>query len=391
MHSLKRLFRYLGPYWKPLTVTGVLVTIFTVLSLLPPLFEKQIVDVVIGQGDLSRLLPLIAGLVVVYALSELANAGDQYIRHTVGERFLFDLRVRIYDHLQRLSLSFFERTSTGELMSRVTNDVNALEQFVTHGAVLTAMAACGWSARRRAAVSRLAAGAGRADPRAVHRHRPAPLQPARPPHLPPRARPAGRHQRAAAGRSRRHPRDPGVRAGEGRADALQRGQPPLLQRAGQRRSATGRPSSPRCPSCVARRRARAGGRRGDGRAGHDDAGHAGRLPGLHRLLLRSDPPADRGRQHLPAGHRRRPIASSSCWTSSRTSRMRRTPSRWRMSQARSSSRTCISATATATRCCTTSTSTWRRARWSRWSGRAARARRASPTCCAASTIRPTAA
>jgi len=141
MHSLKRLFGYLGPYWKPLAVTGVLITFYTVLSLLPPLFEKQIVDVVIGQGDLSRLLPLIGGLVVVYALSELANAGDQYIRHTVGEKFLYDLRVRIYDHLQRLSLSFFERTSTGELMSRVSNDVNALEQFVTHGTVLTGMAA----------------------------------------------------------------------------------------------------------------------------------------------------------------------------------------------------------------------------------------------------------
>ncbi len=62
--------------------------------------------------------------------------GDQYLRHVVGERFLFDLRVRIYDYLQRLSLSFFERTSTGELMSRVTNDVNELERFVTHGVIL---------------------------------------------------------------------------------------------------------------------------------------------------------------------------------------------------------------------------------------------------------------
>ncbi len=119
----------------------LIITLFTVLSLLPPLFVKQIVDVLIGQGDLSRLVPLIVGLVIVHALSELANSGDQYIRHTVGEKFLDDLRVRIYDHLQRLSLSFFERTSSGELMSRVSNDVNALEQFVTHGTVLTGMAA----------------------------------------------------------------------------------------------------------------------------------------------------------------------------------------------------------------------------------------------------------
>jgi len=140
MRSLKRLFGYLKPYWKQLTLTGGFILVFTVLSLLPPLVERQIVDEVIGRRDLAGLLPLILGLAGLFAVAELANAGDQYIRHTVGERFLFDLRVRIYSHLQRLSLSFFERTSTGELMSRVSNDVNALEQFVTHGTILTAMA-----------------------------------------------------------------------------------------------------------------------------------------------------------------------------------------------------------------------------------------------------------
>jgi len=67
----------------------------------------------------------------------LNNAADLYLRHALGEKFILDLRVRIYAYLQRLSLSFFERTSTGELMSRVTNDVNVLEGFVTHGSALT--------------------------------------------------------------------------------------------------------------------------------------------------------------------------------------------------------------------------------------------------------------
>ncbi len=139
MGSLKRLFGLLGPYWKPLVVTGVLILIYTGLSLLPPLIQGLIVDRVILPANLQPLVPLIAVLILVYAVTELANAGDQYIRHTVGERFLFDLRVRLYDHLQRLSLAFYERTATGELMSRVSNDVNALEQFVTHGVILTAV------------------------------------------------------------------------------------------------------------------------------------------------------------------------------------------------------------------------------------------------------------
>ena len=133
MTVLRRLFRYLAPYWKQLVLTATLLILLTVLELLPPLFQKQIVDEVIGTRDLSRLGVLIAGLVGVYALSQAANSGDLYIRHALGQRFIFDLRVRLYAYLQRLSLSFFERTSTGELMSRVTNDINALENFVTHG------------------------------------------------------------------------------------------------------------------------------------------------------------------------------------------------------------------------------------------------------------------
>ena len=137
MHALKRLVGYLGPYWRRLIVTSVLLILSTGLGLLPPLFQRQIVDEVIGARNLSRLVTLVVIMIGVYAAGGLVDFGDQYLRHTVGERFLFDLRVRIYAYLQRLSLSFFERTSTGELMSRVTSDVNALEQFVTHGVILT--------------------------------------------------------------------------------------------------------------------------------------------------------------------------------------------------------------------------------------------------------------
>ncbi|MBL7064407.1 MAG: ABC transporter ATP-binding protein [Anaerolineae bacterium] len=136
MHILKRLFGYVRPYWKPLTATGILLLFQTSLGLLPPLFQREIVDQVIGGRDLSRLGVIIAALVGIYVALWFTEVGDQYIRHVLGARFIFDLRVHIYAYLQRLSLSFFEQTSTGELMSRVTNDVNALESFVTHGVIL---------------------------------------------------------------------------------------------------------------------------------------------------------------------------------------------------------------------------------------------------------------
>ncbi|MBU0490703.1 MAG: ABC transporter ATP-binding protein/permease [Chloroflexi bacterium] len=139
MQVLKRLLGALRPYWLTLLVTGALLLVLTGLELVPPLFQRRIVDEVIGTKDLSRLGVLLGVLVLVYALIQIANAGDLYLRHSLGERVIYDLRVRLYDYLQRLSLSFFERTSTGELMSRVTNDVEALEQFVTHGSSLTAV------------------------------------------------------------------------------------------------------------------------------------------------------------------------------------------------------------------------------------------------------------
>ena len=137
MQVLIRLFRYLTPYWKALLLSGFLLLARAGLDLMPPLFQKQVIDEIIANSDLSRLGILLGVLLGVYALLALVRIGDNYIRHALGERFILDLRVRIYAYLQRMSLSFFERTSTGELMSRVTNDVNALESFVTHGSALT--------------------------------------------------------------------------------------------------------------------------------------------------------------------------------------------------------------------------------------------------------------
>ena len=137
MDVLRRLLKYVRPYWKALVGVSILLLLNTGLALIPPLVQRQVVDQIISQGNLSTLGLLIGALIAIHALSKLVDFGDLYVRHSIGERFIFDLRVHIYQHLQDLSLAFYESTSTGELMSRVTNDVNALEQFVTHGVALT--------------------------------------------------------------------------------------------------------------------------------------------------------------------------------------------------------------------------------------------------------------
>ena len=132
MKVFLRLLTYLKPYWRWVALSIACLLLLTVLNLLPPLFQRQVIDEVVGERLLAHLTPLILGLVGVYALARLLNFGDLYLRHVLGERFILDLRVLLYDYLQRLSLSFFESQQTGEIMSRITNDVNALENFVTH-------------------------------------------------------------------------------------------------------------------------------------------------------------------------------------------------------------------------------------------------------------------
>ena len=139
MYILRRLFFLLTPYWKTLILSAALLIGRAGLELVPPLFQREIIDEVITAFNLKYLGILIAALVGAYGLSQLVQIGDNYVRHALGEKFIFDLRVRLYAYLQKMSLSFFERTSTGELMSRVTNDLSALEHFVTHGSALTAV------------------------------------------------------------------------------------------------------------------------------------------------------------------------------------------------------------------------------------------------------------
>jgi len=132
MNVFLRLLKYLKPYWRWVVMSTVCLVLLTILNLLPPLFQKQIIDDVVGQRLLGRLPALTLALIGVYAATQFLRSVDLYLRHVLGEKFILDLRVLLYDYLQRLSISFFENRQTGEIMSRLTNDVNALEDFVTH-------------------------------------------------------------------------------------------------------------------------------------------------------------------------------------------------------------------------------------------------------------------
>ena len=106
---------------------------FTLVALIPPLLAKLAVDQGIKSGDLQRLAWIVVAFVVVGLATFGLSALQTYLTGWVGERALADLRIRLFGHLQRLSLGYFERNRTGAIVSRITNDVEALDMLVTDG------------------------------------------------------------------------------------------------------------------------------------------------------------------------------------------------------------------------------------------------------------------
>jgi len=121
------------PY--PLRATGALVSLlaFTLVALVPPLLAKMAVDQGIKTGDLHRLELIVVAFVLIGLASFGLSSLQTYLTGWVGERALADLRIRLFTHLQRLSLGYFERNRTGVIISRITNDVEALDTLITDG------------------------------------------------------------------------------------------------------------------------------------------------------------------------------------------------------------------------------------------------------------------
>ena len=113
----------------------VALLIETGAGLAPPFLAGRAIDAGINTGDLSALDWIVAAFVLAAILYAVATYAETYLVGWVGTRALQDLRERIFVHIQGMSIGFFTRNSPGVLISRMTNDVEALQQLVTTGVV----------------------------------------------------------------------------------------------------------------------------------------------------------------------------------------------------------------------------------------------------------------
>lgn len=133
VYRLRNIAQWLKPYWGRLAFSLFFVVLQAVIALaLPLLFGKGIIDYVLLEAREPRLLALVAtGAVVLMVFKGLVVYAQTYSMNFVGQRVITDLRARVYDHLLKLPLDFYARRRSGELISRMTNDMAAVQQAVT--------------------------------------------------------------------------------------------------------------------------------------------------------------------------------------------------------------------------------------------------------------------
>lgn len=132
---MRRLLRYLGPYrWKVLLAVALLVAA-SLLQVVGPWLTQRAIDEAIPAGDV-RMLGVFAGIYLVATLASFVLEYAQTLLTTwLGQRVMLDLRQEIFDHLQRLDLRFYDRNPVGRLMTRLTSDVETLNELFSSGVV----------------------------------------------------------------------------------------------------------------------------------------------------------------------------------------------------------------------------------------------------------------
>jgi ATP-binding cassette, subfamily B, bacterial len=127
----RRIALYFLPYWRQEALIIVAILVTSALGLLPPLFTKWVIDGAIAGKNVHLLITLVIGMVVSALLASAIGAWQGFLNSYVGEGIMRDMRDALVRHLHGMSLSFFTSTKTGEIMNRVSNDVDAIDNVVT--------------------------------------------------------------------------------------------------------------------------------------------------------------------------------------------------------------------------------------------------------------------
>jgi ATP-binding cassette, subfamily B, bacterial len=127
----RRLLRLFQPYrWRLGSVLG-LILVSASLGMVSPFLLRAVLDQAIPEANTGLLVALVVGMIGIAVATGALGVAQTLLSNTVGQRVMHDLRTQVYRHLQRLSLAFFTRTRTGEIQSRIANDIGGVQSVVT--------------------------------------------------------------------------------------------------------------------------------------------------------------------------------------------------------------------------------------------------------------------
>lgn len=133
--SYRRLLEYLWPYWRVLLIAIVCMLFVAASNLILPWVIKDVVDRVLMDKDVYMLYWVIAAILIVFLIRGITTFGHRFLMGYIGQRVITDLRYSLYKHLQKLSISYYDKRRTGEIMSNLTNDIAALQSAIVENFV----------------------------------------------------------------------------------------------------------------------------------------------------------------------------------------------------------------------------------------------------------------
>src|SRR5205807_609356 len=134
-----RILRLFKPYRVRLSIVLGLIVVAAGLGMISPFLLRAVLDTALPQRDGQLLTLLVLGMIAIPIATNAIGVFQTYISNVVGQRVMHDLRAAVYRHLQRMSLAFFTRTRTGEVQSRIANDIGGIDSVVTTTATSIAM------------------------------------------------------------------------------------------------------------------------------------------------------------------------------------------------------------------------------------------------------------
>ncbi|MGK5675522.1 ABC transporter ATP-binding protein [Micromonospora sp. URMC 106] len=129
--SLRRVGALFTRHRGPLAAVTAIIVVSSVLAMASPFLLRAVIDRALPERDLALLVWLVAGMVAVAAVTSVLGVAQTWISTRVGQQVMHRLRTDVFTHLQRQSLAFFTRTRTGEVQSRITNDIGGMQSVVT--------------------------------------------------------------------------------------------------------------------------------------------------------------------------------------------------------------------------------------------------------------------